>query len=39
MREEICVYSFHRRPLGRHRYRWENNIKMDLKDMGQEDAD
>jgi hypothetical protein len=21
-------------PIGRHRHRWENNIKMDLKDVG-----
>ena len=25
-----------KRPLGRHRRRWENNIKMDLKEMGWE---
>jgi hypothetical protein len=24
------------RQLGRHRHRWENNIKLDLKDMGWE---
>ena len=23
-----------KRPLGRHRHRWENNIKMDLQDIG-----
>jgi hypothetical protein len=23
-----------KRPLGRSRHRWENNIKMDLRDMG-----
>jgi hypothetical protein len=23
-----------KRPLGRPRYRWEDNIKMDLKEMG-----
>jgi hypothetical protein len=23
-----------RRPLGRHRRRWEDNIKMDLKEIG-----
>jgi hypothetical protein len=22
------------RPLGRHRHRWENNIKMDLQEVG-----
>ena len=27
------------RPLGRHRRRWENNIKMDIKDIGWEGAD
>jgi hypothetical protein len=28
-----------RRPLGRPRRRWENNIKMDLREIGFEDAD
>jgi len=23
-----------KRPLGRHRYRWEDNIKLDLKEIG-----
>ena len=23
-----------KRPLGRHRHRWEKNIRMDLKDIG-----
>ena len=23
-----------KRPLGRHRYRWEENIKMDIQDVG-----
>jgi hypothetical protein len=23
-----------RRPLGRHRHRWEDNIKMDIQEMG-----
>jgi len=23
-----------KRPLGRHRHRWENNIKMDLQEVG-----
>ena len=23
-----------KRPLGRHRHRWENNIKIDLQEMG-----
>jgi len=23
-----------KRPLGRHRHRWEDNIKMDLKEIG-----
>jgi hypothetical protein len=27
------------RPLGKHRRRWEDNIKRDLKEMGEEDAD
>jgi hypothetical protein len=27
------------RPLGRSRHRWEDNIKMDLKDIGWEDLD
>jgi len=28
-----------KRPLGRHRHRWEDNIKMDLQNMGWEGAD
>jgi hypothetical protein len=28
-----------KRPLGRHRRRWENNIKMDIKEMGWESMD
>jgi hypothetical protein len=28
-----------RRPLGRPRCRWEDNIKMDLRDIGFEDVD
>jgi hypothetical protein len=28
-----------RRPLGRPRHRWENNIKMDLREVGWEGAD
>jgi hypothetical protein len=28
-----------RRPLGRPRYRWEDNIKMDLRERGFEDVD
>jgi len=27
------------RPLGRPRYRWEDNIKMDLQEVGCEDMD
>jgi hypothetical protein len=27
-----------KRPLGRHRRRWENNIKMDLREMGVDGA-
>jgi hypothetical protein len=27
------------RPLGRHRRRWEDNIKMDLQEVGCEDMD
>ena len=27
------------RPLGRPRYRWEDNIKMDLQDVGYGDMD
>jgi hypothetical protein len=38
MRKEICVHSFCRRPLGRHGCRWEDNIIMDLKEIGWEDA-
>jgi hypothetical protein len=36
-REYICIQNFARnlkRPLGRGKYRWEDNIKMDLKDTG-----
>jgi hypothetical protein len=28
-----------RRPLGRPRHRWENNIKMDLQEVGREGVD
>jgi hypothetical protein len=28
-----------KRPLGRHRRRWEDNIKMDLQEMGYGDMD
>jgi hypothetical protein len=28
-----------RRPLGRHRHRWEDNIKMDLREIGFGDVD
>lgn len=28
-----------KRMLGRHRHRWENNIKMDYKEMGEEDVE
>jgi hypothetical protein len=28
-----------KRPLGRHRHRWKANIKMDLKEVGQEGMD
>jgi hypothetical protein len=28
-----------RRPLGRPRHRWEDNIKMDLQEVGWEDVD
>ena len=40
MRERRDVYRVlvekpkGKRPLGRHRRRWENNIKMDLQEMG-----
>ena len=39
-RQEMCIQgcsgerSEGRRPLGRRRRRWENNIKMDLKEVG-----
>jgi hypothetical protein len=36
--DEKCVQNL-MRPLGRHRYRWEDNIKMDLKEMWLEDVD
>jgi hypothetical protein len=28
-----------KRPLGRHRHRWDDNIRMDLKEMGWEGVD
>jgi len=28
-----------KRPLGRHRHRWEDNIKMDFQEVGCEDVD
>jgi hypothetical protein len=28
-----------KRPLGRHRYRWEDNISMDLREIGWGDTD
>jgi hypothetical protein len=28
-----------KRPLGRPRYRWEDNVKMDLKEVGLKDVD
>jgi hypothetical protein len=29
----LVIKSEWNRPLGRYRYRWENNFKMDLKDI------
>ena len=30
-----CIQTFSgKRPLGRPRYRWEDNIKMDLREVG-----
>jgi len=43
--DEICAYSVlvgipeRKRPLGRPRSRWEDNIKMDLQEMGREGMD
>jgi hypothetical protein len=42
--EERCIYGFVgkpelRGPLGRPRRRWEDNIKMDLRDVGWEGMD
>ena len=40
MRDNRCTYMVlvgkleGRRPLGRFRHRWENNIKMDLREIG-----
>jgi hypothetical protein len=28
-----------KRPLGRHRYRWEDNIRMDVRELGQKIVD
>jgi transcription termination factor 2 len=45
MGEERCVYRVlvgkpeGKRPLGRPRNRWENNIRMDLQEVGCEDMD
>jgi len=38
-RDKGCIQALVRRPegkrsLGRHRYRWESNIKMDLEEKG-----
>ena len=43
-REESCIQGFGgkpegRRPLERLRYRWENNVKMDLHEAGCGDMD
>jgi hypothetical protein len=43
----VCVGAYNilvgrpegRRPLGRHRLRWEDNIKMDLREIGFGDVD
>jgi hypothetical protein len=43
--EGICVYRIlvgkpeGKRPLGRPRHRWEDNIKMDLQEVGYGDID
>jgi hypothetical protein len=33
------VESLNEKAIGRHRYRWEDNIKMDLKEMELEGVD
>jgi len=42
--EERCIQGFsgkpeEKRPLGKARHRWEDNIKMDLQDVGWEGMD
>jgi hypothetical protein len=45
MREVRCAYNIlvgrpeGRRPLGRPRHRWEDNMKMDLREIGFGDVD
>jgi len=36
---KILISKLERRPLGRPRQRWEDNIKMDLKETGYEGVD
>jgi len=36
-RDEKCVQNFvRRRPIGRHRRRWEDDIRMDPREIGSE---
>jgi len=42
--DEKCIHNFgrktlERRPLGRRRSRWEDNIRMDLRQIGWEGVD
>jgi hypothetical protein len=44
MGEEECIYGFggkarRKRPLGRLRHNWEDNIKMDIRETGYSDMD
>jgi hypothetical protein len=39
MRTKFWLKNLEGRPLGRHKYRWEDNIRMDLTEIGREDVD
>jgi hypothetical protein len=44
VRDEKCIQNFslkleRKRPIGRPMYRWKDNIKMDLKEIGHEVVD
>jgi hypothetical protein len=37
--QNFGLKTWRERPLGRHRYRWEDNIRMDLREIGWEVMD